>query len=65
MRSNYFTTVIPSTIAQDMSKRKYVLRKKNMLKNKKNMDTHHIFIVKQVMRSQPIMNVITRKASPP
>ena len=65
MRSNYFTTVIPKTIAQDMNERKYVLKKQNMLKNKKNMATHHIFIVKQVMRSQPIKNFITRKASPP
>ena len=63
MRQNNSASVIPRTISQNMKKNKDALNKKNIMKMKKNMTTHQIFIMNQSMIKQPIKNLINRKAS--
>ena len=62
MRPNHSASVIPRTIPQDTKKNKDALNKKNIMKMKKKMTTHQIFIVNQSMIKQLIKNSIKRKA---
>ena len=63
MRTDHYTSVRPKTISQDMRKSKDTLKKNNILKSRKNMTIHQILIVNQAMMSQPIRNLMIRKAS--